>query len=363
MNFPGIKSAAEQVAESLTEAIRSGRYPGRLPGYRRLMRDFSLSRGVAESALALLAERGVVRAAGERRRHEAIRSARGGASAKAVHRRRVLLLSMDAESDPHALLSRNVARWSEAITAAKLDLRVEFLDAVQARRPHRRWDELLNEATPDRLLLIAPSEPVSRWAVTTGVRTLCLGGVYPKGEVDGLGVSAQTMMVHAIDRLASLGHRDFCLPLAGRIPVFADAAREVVRTRLEAHGVRYIPRLHTPSREECDAELYRELLESRLRERIPSAMLVFDANELAAAQWVLQLRGLRVPEQVSLVVLGELPYETWWSAAGGPARFHFDEERLTRALVKRLSVPDGTPFLQQLIALGFVPGGTMGPPP
>ena len=355
-----IRSSADQVAERLSRGLRDGRYGDRLPGYRVLCREFGVSRGVVNTAMAILEENRVLRAGGARRRREAEEKGAGpsqGAGKKPE--RTVLLLSMDAENDPHALLNQNLPNWRAAIEKSVGPLQVEFLDAVHAKRPRRRWDELIARIRPERLVLLAPPLPVSRWAIGTGIRTVCLGGVSPDTGADSLGFSTRDMVRRALEELFACGHRDVMMPLAGRLPEFAEMMRNTMRTALDSHGIRYVERLHAPLRAEGDGDIFREMLLARLRERMPSAILLFDAHEVAAAQWVLQSRGLRIPDMISLIVLGDLPQAAWWAPHGGPARFRFDEAKLTTLLVRRLLAPATGPDVRETLEPDFIPGGTL----
>ena len=353
-----IRTPAEQVADLIAERLRDGRYGGRLPGYRALGREFGVSRGAVNAALALLVERKILRSGGARRRRESEGAAKSG-SGRTGAKRSVLLLSMDAEGDPHALLTQNLPGWRAAIERAECVLHVDFLAAVHAKRPRRRWDEVLARVNPDRLVLLSPSASVARWAVDSGVRTVCMGGVAPSEGADVLSVSARAMLRRALDELFERGHRDILLPLAGRLPEFSESMRAAVREFFEEHGLRYVERLHAPLRAEGDADIFREMLVARLRERVPSAILVFDAHELACAQWVLQSQKLSVPDEVSLIALSELPQSGWWAPGGGPARFRFDEAKRTKLLVRRLLVSASEPFVRELLAPDFIPGGTL----
>jgi DNA-binding LacI/PurR family transcriptional regulator len=95
----------------------------------------------------------------------------------------------------------------------------------------------------------------------------------------------------------------------------------------------------------------------------PTALILEEASLLYAAQQFLQSRGLRVPEDVSLICTDNDPHFSWCKPS--IAHIHWDKRPVVRRVVKwAANISRGkNDISQKLTPAEFIAGGTVGPAP
>jgi DNA-binding LacI/PurR family transcriptional regulator len=156
-----------------------------------------------------------------------------------------------------------------------------------------------------------------------------------------------------------LGHRRIVLPLCDRPPSFAAGLKEAVKTGLERVGVSYVASYHTPESPYQRSEVVWNMVEAAMDRAMPTALIFLDWKELVTVSCLLTKRGLRVPEDVSLILLNEQMEADWFVPR--LACFRFPVMRLANLLTRWV---EGQPLDQSALPLSadFEEGASIAPP-
>ncbi len=143
-----------------------------------------------------------------------------------------------------------------------------------------------------------------------------------------------------------------------RLPQPGESERMFLNT-LEDHGIVPGP-YHLPDWEETPGGFHARLTEL-FRVTPPTALIIEEARFFFAALQFCGQRGLRVPEDISLVCTDGDPYFEWCEPSVAHIRWN------TRPVVRRIerwvaNISRGKPDARQTLTRAeFVPGGTIGP--
>ncbi len=126
-----------------------------------------------------------------------------------------------------------------------------------------------------------------------------------------VGFDGPGMAGEALKRLFDLGHRDVFLPLASNTPGFVSRVHAILQREHESRGIPYLEGWNSPVAENYSPERLAELLLARLERKRPDAVMAFGWG-IRVVIGVLLQRGIRVPEDVSLVLLGNERGTDWF---------------------------------------------------
>jgi DNA-binding LacI/PurR family transcriptional regulator len=301
------KSVIDQAEAVLAEELRRARWRGALPGVRALALDLGLSQPTVLAALARLAACGLVERGGPRRPYR-VPVAAGTADERGGVRRLLFLTDGPEFQAGHFLrqlideLQRRRGDWS---------LRCRETRFQRVARPLRVWERLLQTEAPDLLVAVAGSPVLARWCRAGRMPVVFLGGDRGGEAVPMLALSATRMLRESLERLVGLGHRRICLPLCGRMAGFTARLHRVFAEVLGAAGQPFAPAFHTPEVAGKTPGDLIAVLERIWRVRAPTALVVLDWGEFVAASCFLRDRGVRIPQNLSVVMLGDDPALHW----------------------------------------------------
>lgn len=353
------KTAAEMAAEAIKVEISAGRWTGRLPGSRVLALETGVSQPTVAAALARLVEAGWLEHAGDRKAFRIVLRDRLAPAAGAVGKRRLIFAT-------HLELAELPDTTRKVIDAtrrriAELGWTVEFrtIDFVHAKSPHRSWDDLLPVDPSVSIIAVFGRPVIAEWAERRGVRMAFLGGVSQGHSLPMIAVKSSLMVDEALERLIALGHRRIVLPLCERQPSFAEAIKAVVNQRLEAAGVTYVASYHTPESDYITPEVTWRMMEAAFARTAPTALIFLDWKELVTASCLLAKLGVRIPDDVSVVLLNEQMEASWFIPT--LACIRFPTKRLADAVVAWV---EGKPLTlaQQYPRADFEPGESLAAP-
>lgn len=350
--------AAELAAAALRTECRSGRWSGRLPGLRVLAGQFGVSVPTISEALGLLAAEGLLTGGGERRAYRL--SARiGGSVARGSTRSRLVILTNGGPTEVGLFTMRLLDSVREAAVAKGWDAETHLLDYAHARRPRGGWDRQVRLDAGTSVIAALGNPALAEWIGRRGARALFLGGVASGHPVPMVGVRASEMARAALAKLTALGHQRILFPLCGHPATFNDAMRQATRAALEAAGHTYQPSLHNPESDYLEPDVAWRLLERRFAEMPPTALVLTDWPILVTACCYFCRAGLRVPEDVSVVLLSDHEEGRWFLPT--LARFRFPMRRMARVIGHWLENPSSTPEAAYF-APDFLPGESLAPP-
>lgn len=356
------KSLADQVEAALLSEIEQGRWTGLLPGLRELASTLEVSVPTLSVAIDRLVKNGVLIGRGGRKRFQvaAVRRARPG---KAKPTQRLLVITSPGGMSIQNKVATDVLH-SFSVALARRGWAVQYaeVDFYEAQRPHRNWDELLKGERIDRILVLFGREAIGQWAVRTGLPTCFLGGNAGDLPIPVIAVRSHQLVEHALEQLIAAGHTRFLIPLCRRHPVLVGYMRESYARVLERHGLTPRPDVEMPAPDTHTPETLLRTLERAWSQPLPPTALIFmDWRDCITGLSFLMARGLRIPEDISIVVLTHEFQVEWFRPS--LAHFRYPEAGFVKALLRWI---DGKGYNRDVLLRkmleSFTPGKSIAAP-
>lgn len=359
-------SAIDQAEIGMEQAIAKGDWTGLLPSYKTLSQLLGFSVPTISLAAARLSERGILVPAGARRRFRiAVGKARRGRGAAATRphepEKRLLILSPSDEGTWDDNQRRVVLETMSSAIEDGWACAKESDDFLRAREPLKRWDKLRLRHRPTHLLAIQGTRALAAWAKANRIKVAFIGGVaLPAAEGLSLGVHLAPLLRHACQELAGLGHRRLLLPYWGELPALADAAAATLGealgvdpARLLADGAVFAAPPGRPSE-------HRDRLLRHLDRVRPTALIVVDWRDFLVAWECLRERGLRAPQDLSVIVLNPGAEIDWFSPL--PAHYRIPQAHFAQEVrAWRLGKSSSGDSMTRTVIAAWNPGRTLGP--
>lgn len=344
----------EQVAELLRTQIRQGQLSGLMPGRNQLAASLGINAKTVEDALHMLEKEGVVKSCGAGHNRQIVPPPKG-----AVISRLRLGLLLWAKSDktwPHIVeLQHRLVNDGHKVIVPKKTLMDMKMDVKRIAR-------VVEQIEADAWVVSSGSLEVLEWFVQQEFPTFALYGRYQGLPIAAVGSVKKPAVVAVTKSLIEVGHRHIVM-LVGRqhrLPQPGPSATAFLDT-LASHGIVNSP-FWLPDWEESKNG-FQECLKSIFQMTPPSAIIFDESANFTAAYHFLANRGLRVPQDVSLVCLQEV-HDTEWCV---PAITHIrsDLSKVNRPVLRwAQNVSRGNKDIRQTaINMEYVPGGTAGRAP
>ena len=346
-------SATERVANHLREELLRGSICDPLPGVHALTAALGANHNTVDKALRLLEQEGVLVAQGPGRRR---RIAVG--EGKVARPLRVAILAFDppavelAEGYMADLLHRLSEAGHNVYFAEKCLLELG-MDVGRVARLVRRTDA-------DAWVVGAGSRGVLEWFAAQVLPVFALFGRRGGLPIAGVGPDHVAAGIVATRRLIELGHRRIVQMVRRnrRLPVPGKPERAIL-DEMAAHGITTGP-FNLPDWEETGAGFH-ACLQELFRVTPPTALIIEEAPFMVAAIQFLGRRGLRVPEDVSLVCTDADPAFAFCEPT--IAHIRWDGRPVVQRVVRwAANVSHGREDRRQTLTKAeFVEGGTVGP--
>ena len=348
-----ILTAAEQVAGHLRERLVDGRLRGEMPGVLKLEQELQVNRNTMEAALRLLEHEGWLapQGAGKPRR---IVAAKGRAREGLA--RRIGMLVCDAEDRRQDYL----VRLEHELTADRHALVHAPKAMADLKMDVKRITRMVRRIKVDGWIVIAGSQELLSWFAARKTPVFALFGRRRELAIAGTGPDKPPVYAEIVRHLTGLGHRRIVLLTRAlrRLPV-PGASEQAFLDALGEAGVETGP-FHLPDWEET-VEGFHARLGSLFEVTPPTALIVDEAQFLIAALQFLARRGLRVPEDVSLVSTDDEPLLGW--CLPEISHIRWDRQQVVRRIVRWVDhLSRGNEHARQvLVPAEFVAGGTVAP--
>ena len=348
-----ILSPSEQVAAHLRGELMRGRWAETMPGGPKLAAELGIDKKTVEAALGLLEEEHLLipQGPGRPRRIEL-------PADHAPPQLRVGLLSFDAESLGQLFMTDLQHRLGQAghlpFPPGKnlLDL---GMDPVRVARMARRTEA-------DAWVVTSASREVLEWFAEQETPAFALAGRYGGLPLAGTKPDKPSTIAAVVHRLVALGHRRISLLCRRhlRLPQPSRSTRAYLAA-LESAGIA-TGSFHLPDWEET-REGVGCILESLFLHTPPTALILDEAHLYHAAYQQLTRRGLRIPEDVSLVCTDGDPTFAWCEPS--VAHIAWDHRPVVNRIVRWANnVARGRDDRgQSFTRAEFIEGGTLGPAP
>lgn len=225
-----------------------------------------------------------------------------------------------------------------------------------------RVARIVKQTGADAWVVAAGSREVLGWFCSEKLPVFALFGRRDGLPLPSTGPHKAPIVAAATRRLIELGHRRIVL-VVKRVRRLPKPGRSELAflDELRAGGIP-VSDYNLPDWEETMDGLH-ELLNSLFRVTPPTAMIIDEAPLFAAVQQFLASRGIRVPQQVSLICTDDDPTFAWCKPA--IAHIRWDAGPVLRRIVRwAANVSQGKEDTRQtLTPAEFVEGGTIGPAP
>lgn len=335
------QSRAERAAAWLRERIANGGLTGRLPGLRELARELGVSVPTVSQGIKLLEEEGWVEGGGARRSHRVIARPAGQEALPESGRgptRRLLFLT----SEPfNQMLQDGMKTFSDLVNTmqeAGWEVFHRSIDFNNALKPHLSWDRTLEWLKPEVMVVLVGTPVVARWALERGIRVLFIGGNAGPHRIPMMAIRISSLIREVVERLEGSGHRHILMPLCGRTAAFTQSIRDTVRVTLDLRSAGKC-RFRIEQTAYREPTVLMELLEKAWSKGRPDALVVLDWREYVTAHCFLKRHGIRVPEDLSVVLLSYQDELEWHLPR--LAHYRYPSERIAQA-VARWAIHDRT---------------------
>ncbi|MBL9183244.1 MAG: substrate-binding domain-containing protein [Verrucomicrobiaceae bacterium] len=294
------QTLTEQAASHLREGFQKGRWAGQLPGVGPLADELGVSKDTIRAALSLLEEQGLIKSSGWGKRREIItrrpRSRRSGSL-----RIGILLRETLEQDNTHSVrLILGIRHALESAGHACFIARRTIIDCGEAIP---RIQAQIDADKADAWIVYGGSYEILRWFIEQKVPVFAIGGRFDGLHLASTATRLDAAMHQCVDALHARGHQRivFVVPAFWRHPNLSKTATAFVE-RLQHHGLQPHRDYHVPDWTETPEGL-QQLFEALFRTTPPTALLLLEPGYTIAALAFLAQRGLRVPEDISLVSL------------------------------------------------------------
>lgn len=326
-----------------------------LPCEDALAVRFTVSRVTVRKALARLVARGMVGGGGRGKRRVVVGGVVAVSGMAGARPTVVNWLSPVAETD--LVWSTRVGFEVVRAVLGRKGYVVVFrhMPVLWGGRPQRRLEALAAEAEAAGWILYRATAVMQRWFEGRGLPSLVVGPCHEGVRLPAVLADVEALGRHAVAEAARRGHRHVGFVVDD--PAVASASRTLDGLRGGASGVRV-----SVIRDDRTVSGLREALLGALRSAgRPTCLLVAEADAVLAVAGLVREAGLRVPEDVSLVVRDHEPFLN--RCVPEFSRYQFDWQRFGRAVVQLLEsvmgggLGEGT---QRVLMPEFIRGETLG---
>lgn len=347
-----ILTVPQQVAQHLKSQIALGLWNGTMPGKHHLAAEYGISHHHVEAALQQLELEDVLESQGVSRPRRIASAAEG----LAVPQLRVGILLWDAGDRKISTMVDIFHRLTEAGHSV-IDPRKTLMDL---KMDVKRVASLVKQTPADAWVVSAGSHEVLEWFLQQKLPVFAVSGGCRSLPIAASGAALDAALVKATRSLIELGHSRIVLLVRRqhRLPKPGISVAAFLAT-LKAYGIR-TSSFNLPDWEET-VEGFQECLNSLFKVSAPTAIFIDESQQFIAVRHFLATRGLRVPQDVSLICMDNDPVINW--CVPTIANIRLESKNVVRHLMswaKNISHCKKD-VRQHIYQAEYVPGGTVGP--
>jgi DNA-binding LacI/PurR family transcriptional regulator/biotin operon repressor len=347
------QTAAQQIASHLRGEIKRGRWSRIMPGQKLLSEELGASHNAVEAALRQLEHEGILIGQGIGRRRRIV-------AADANNPRPLKIGLLD--HDPIASTAGYVIELQHLLTEAGHTAFFTEKSLLELGMKVTKISRLVKQTEADAWVVIAGSREVLGWFARQSVPAFALFGYREWLPIAAIGPDKPIAYAAATRHLLELGHQRIVL-LSRRSGGVSGIrlSEKAFLAELADQGIT-TGDFNLPMWKETPEGLM-DILTLLFKVTPPTAMIIDEAPLFAATQQFLANRGIRVPQQVSLICTDPDPTFAWCLPT--IAHIRWDAAPVVRRIVRwAANVSHGELDIKQsLVPAEFVPGGTVGPVP
>ena len=353
--LPPKPTLALYATEAMRQLLGKGEWRERLPGERSLALRLGVSRPTLHQALLNLEAEGLL----VRRLKSAWRIAQAATATAQGVRRVVFLGPLELEDLDHFTLHQYTV-LSAHLAERGYELEAVRLNSARTGGSEQTLRSLAARLRPSAWVLHRCTTGTQRWFAQSGLPAVVMGSANPRLDIRSVDVDYRAAARHAASHLMRLGHAPERIAYLTPTEKLVGHAEALAGLR-EATGRRDALVVSLPEQLSPLLAAVDGILRDSTR---PTALVIHRPMQALSVLGHLLARGMRVPEDISLVILDDNPVLP--HVIPHPARYHKDNElfadRLRRAIeqaighVRKVAKP--VRILPELI-----PGQTLAKPP
>ena len=323
-----------------------------MPGGDRLAAELGIGADTVEAALGQLEEEGLLVNQGRRRGR--LIDLQGGDGPRTGLRVAIQL------HEPLALSESYIVELQHLLQEAGFTAFFTEKCLIDLQMDVSKLAGLVERTAADLWVVVAGPRHVLDWFVGRGVPVMALFGRRRELPIAGVGPDKEHALRAVVRRLVELGHhRMVLLALASRRLPEPGLPERAYIDELAAHGI-LTGSYNLPDWEESPEGLQR-MLDSLFRLTPPTALIVDEAFLFHAVKQHLSHRGVRAPDEVSLICTD--PDRTFTWCRPSVAHIRWESAPVVRRIVRWANnVARGREDRRQTLTPAvFVEGGTIGP--
>lgn len=349
-----ILSSAEQVAEYLRKELASGVWSGEMPGVLTLAEELGINHKTVDASLTLLERDGLLAGQGARKP-------------------RLILEAATTSSTPSLKIGFLLHDQGERRRDIIVDARHLLIEAghrpffakrglMELQKNRDKVASFVERTSADAWLVEAAPRDVIEWFAAGSRPVFALFGFFRRLSIAGAGPNKTPAYIGVAQRLLDLGHRRIVLLARPqrRHPLPGHSERHFLQTLSKA-GIT-VGDYHFPYWEDTQQDFHR-CLDSLFKGIPPTALLIQEPVLFAAAQQFLAARGIRVPQDVSLICDDPDPTFAWQTPS--VAHIRWEDGPMVRRLTQwAKNTANGKADRRQTLTKSkFITGGTIGAAP
>lgn len=344
-------SITNQVAGHLRGELLRGRWRGVMPGRNQLAEALGVSRKTVQGALAILEDSGLLVGQGAGRPRRIVASPKRSSAGL-----RIALI----ELSPLGRADGNMIELQHKLRDAGHHLFFAEQTLSELKMSVRRIANLAKQTEADAWIVGSGSREVLQWFSRQGKPAFARYGRTEGVRVATARPDKVPAMAAATRRLTELGHRRISFLCRGqiRLPEPGRTARAFLAA-LEAAGIQ-CSGFNLPDWDESK-EGFGKLLEALFMVTPPTALIVDESYLYHAIHHFLSKKGLRVPDDVSLICTDWDEGFVWCQPS--VAHIHWSDRPVLGRIVQWAdAVSSGRTDVRQVFTRAeYVDGGTVGP--
>ena len=354
------RTAASQVATEMRTIIAQGTWANWLPGERALGQTLKASRNTIRAALEQLKAEGLVKSV--RGQGTQVLSSPTPSNANAQPQTVGVLVP-----SPIGGLRPLIALWidelREQLISEGYRLRLHEGPQYYSANPNRSLERLINQHSHHAWVLTLSSEAMQRWFARHQLPCLVAGSTYPDVVLPSHDLDYRATCRHAAGVLLRAGHRRVAL-LNRETRRAGDLDSEMgflEGVRMSPHADATVDVAYHSDDVESVSRALRRLLD---RAQPPTGILISNSYAYLATTSLLAQRGLRIPQNISLISRDDDPFLR--ALAPAPTRYVVSPHDFAKKMIAtllRLVGHEHVELVSSRLLPKFTPGGSVKAPP